>query len=53
MLYNINQVLQCSLNFYPLMNHTRIYLSLAKLLEIVEFPRGDEFKGSKETLETT
>ena len=53
MLYNINQVLQCSLNFYPLMNPTRIYLSLAKLLEIVEFPRCDELKRSKETFATT
>ena len=26
------------------MNPTRIYLSLAKLLEIVEFPRGDKLK---------
>ena len=35
------------------MNPARIYLSLAKLLEIVEFPRDDELKRSKETLETT
>ena len=35
------------------MNPTGIYLSLAKLLEIVEFPKGDELKRSKETLETT
>ena len=53
MFYIINQVLHCSLNFYPLMNPTRIYLSLANLLEIVEFPRLDELKRSKETLETT
>ena len=53
MLYNINQVLHCSLNFYPLMNPTRIYLSLTKVLEIVEFPRVDELKRSKETLATT
>ena len=53
MFYIINQVLHCSLNFCPLTNPTRIYLSLAKLLEIVEFPRLDELKRSKETLETT
>ena len=53
MVYIIKQVLHCSLNFYPLMNHTGIYLSLAKLLEIAEFPKGDELKRSKETLETT
>ena len=53
MFYIINQVLHFSLNLYPLMNPTRIYLSLAKLLEIVEFPKGDELKRSKETLETT
>ena len=53
MFYVINQVLHCSLNFYPLMNPTRIYLSLTKVLEIVEFPRVDELKRSKETLATT
>ena len=53
MVYIIKQVLHCSLNSYPLMNHTGIYLSLAKLLEIAEFPKGDELKRSKETLETT
>ena len=53
MFYIINQVLHYSINFYLLMNPTRIYLSLAKLLEIVEFPRGDELKRSRETLETT
>ena len=53
MFYIINQVLHCSLSFYPLMNRTRIYLSLVKLLEKVEFPRGDELKRNKETLETT
>ena len=53
MFYIINQVLHCSLNFCPLMNPTRICLSLAKLLEIIDFPRGDELKRSKETLETT
>ena len=35
------------------MNLTRIYLSLATLLEIVEFPRDDELKRCKETLEAT
>ena len=44
MFYIINQVLHFSLNFYPLMKLTRVYLSLAKMLEIVEFPRGDELK---------
>ena len=48
MFYIINQVLD-----YPLMNAKRIYKSLAKLFEIVEFPRGDELKRRKETLETT
>ena len=47
MFYIINQVLH-----YPLMNPTRIYESLAKLFEIVEFPRCDELKTRKETLET-
>ena len=53
MFFIIIQVLHCSLNFYPLMNSTRIFLSLAKLLEIVELLRRDELKRSKENLETT
>ena len=53
MFFIIIQVLHCSLNFYPLMNPTRIFLSLAKLLEIVELLRRDELKRSKENLETT
>ena len=40
-------------NFYPLMNRTRIYLSLAKLFKIVKFQRGDELKRRKEISETT
>ena len=51
--YIINEVLHCSLNIYPLMNCTRIYLPLAKLFEIVEIQRGGELTRRKETLETT
>ena len=35
------------------MNPTGIYLSLAKLYQRVEFPRGDELKRNMETLQTT